>query len=238
VQRPFLANTERLAARLEPVAIEMKESLPTISDAFVAGQPVLRKAPRLYGETEKVFNALDDLAENPNTHLALKDLRTTLAVTAPLVEYVAPYQTVCNYWNYYWTAIGEHVSEPFRFGTIQRVNIKTDNRTQGDRLSSSEADRPADVPADKPAKGAEDQAGDPLVALHSQVYGAAVDAQGNADCETGQRGYVDGPLVTGGRYPESVDAAQGGGSHVVLDPNNEGLAGPTNKGVPHLKDVP
>jgi virulence factor Mce-like protein len=246
VQRPFLTHSEELFGKLEPVAVEMKRSLPPTSDAFRTGQPVLRKAPTLYGETEKVFNALDELAENPNTLLALKDLRTTLSVTAPLIEYVAPYQTVCNYWNYYWTALGEHVSEPFRLGTIQRVNIKTDSQTQDNRLSSSEADRPGDVPSYKDPQGATNSANQPLVALHSQSYGAAIDAQGNADCETGQRGYMDGPLVTGGRYQESNaehpgggSAEQaGGGSHVVLDPNNPGLAGPTYKGVPNLKDVP
>jgi hypothetical protein len=199
---------------------------------------VLRKAPTLYAETERVFNALDDLAENPNTLLALKDLRTTLAVAAPLVEYVAPYQTVCNYFTYWATPLGEHVSEPFRFGSIERVNIKTDNSTQDNRMSASDGDRPGDVPANRSAKGAANQGGQPLVALHSQNYQAAIDAQGNADCERGQTGYLEGPLLSGGRYPPSNDEAEGGGSHVVLDSNTPGLAGPTFKGLKNLRDVP
>jgi ABC-type transporter Mla subunit MlaD len=238
VQRPFLSDSERLFARLEPVAREFQRSLPPTTAAFRVGQPVLRKAPRLSAQTEKVFAALNDLAENPNTLLALKDLTTTLAVTAPLVEYVAPYQTVCNYWNYYWTALGEHVSEPFRFGTIQRVNLRSDNRTQDNRISTSEGDRPADVPKKDSVRGAKDPVGDPLTALHTQNYQAAIDAQGNADCERGQTGYVEGPLVTGGRYPPSDDPAQGGDSHVVLDSNTPNLSGPTYKGVPNLRDVP
>ncbi len=238
VQRPFLSDSERLFTRLEPVAAEFQRSLPPTTAAFRVGQPVLRKAPRLSAQTEKVFVALDKLAENPNTLLALKDLTTTLAVAAPLVEFVAPYQTVCNYWNYYWTALGEHVSEPFRFGTIQRVNLRSDNRTQDNRISSSEADRPSDVPKKDSAIGAKDPTGDPLTVLHSQYYGAAIDAQGNADCETGQRGYLEGPLITGGRYPPSDDPALGGGSHIVQDSFSPNLAGPTNKGVPNLRDVP
>jgi len=238
VQRPFLSDSERLFAKLEPVAAEFQRSLPPTTDAFRVGQPVLRRSPRLSAESEKVFKALDELAQNPNTLLALRDLTTTITVTAPLVEYVAPYQTVCNYWNYYWTALGEHVSEPFRFGTIQRVNLRSDNRSQDNRISTSEGDRPADIPKSQSVQGAKDPAGEPLTALHSQNYGAAIDAQGNADCETGQRGYMEGPLVTGGRYPASDNPAEGGGSHVVSDPNTPNLSGPTNKGVPNLRDVP
>ena len=40
-------------------------------------------------------------------------------------SYVAPYQTVCNYWIYYWTGIGEHVSEngARRHGAAQQPEV-------------------------------------------------------------------------------------------------------------------
>jgi virulence factor Mce-like protein len=233
VQRPFLADSERLFRHLRPVAVEMEESLPLVRDALATGRPVVRRAPAFYERTENVFRALRSLAEQPSTLLALKDLTTTVKVVAPLIEYVAPYQTVCNYWNYYWSAISEHVSEPVRGGVTQRVNLKSDNRTQDNRMSSSEADKPADVEEDQDPQSAEDPEGNPLVVLHRQAYEPAIDAQGNADCQVGQRGYLDGPLVTGNRY-----ANQLGGNHVVLDSNIPGLSGPTYKGVPNLSDVP
>src|SRR5688572_26722178 len=149
VQRPFLHDSGELAAKLEPVAEEIERSLPIVADAFETGAPVLDKAPPFYQRTANVFDAVDRLTENPNTLLALQDLDRTLEVAAPLVEYVAPYQTVCNYWVYYWTGIGEHVSEPVRGGTVQRTNLKSDNRVQDNRLSSSEAEVPVDVPADE-----------------------------------------------------------------------------------------
>jgi virulence factor Mce-like protein len=147
VQRPFLRDSGTLAAKLEPVAEEIERSLPVVADAFEAGAPVLDKAPPFYERTENVFRAVDRLTENPSTLLALRDLDRTLEVAAPLLQFVAPYQTVCNYWVYYWTGIGEHVSEPVRGGTVQRTNLKSDNRTQDNRLSSSEAETPVDVPA-------------------------------------------------------------------------------------------
>lgn len=230
VQRGFLEDSEELFTQLRPAARQFRISLPTVTDALETGQPVLRKAPKLYGNTEEVFEALRDLVDNPDTLLALKDLTTLITVAAPLVEFVAPYQVVCNYWDYYWNSIGEHVSEPVRNGTIQRVLRKTDNSTQDNRVSSPEGDIPADA-ADARGK---DQAGDPLAVLHRQTYGPAIDSQGNADCQTGQTGYVEGPLSTGNRYkPDQL-----GGMHVVLDPDLPGNRGPTFKGVKNLRDVP
>ena len=238
VQRPFLADSERLFRHLRPAAVEMEESLPLVRDALHTGRPVVRRSPAFYRRTENVFRALRDLAEQPVTLLALKDLTTTVKVVAPLIEYVAPYQTVCNYWNYYWGGLSEHVSEPVRGGTTQRVNLKSDNRTQDNRMSGSEADRPADVPKSQDPQTAEDPAGDPLVVLHRQAYEPAIDAQGNADCQVGQRGYLDGPLVEGNPYPPSDDPTELGGSHVVLDSDFPLLSGPTYTGVPNLSDVP
>lgn len=241
VQRPFLADTEELARRLEPVAVELERSLPPASDAFEVGAPVLERAPILYRNTERVFAALEDLAERPTTLLALQNLHDLLEVGAPLVEYVAPYQTVCSYWNWYWNGLGEHVSENVAGGTIQRSLGKSDNSTQDNRLSSSEADRPADIPSNRPFND-KDVRGDPLVALHASGPAGAVDAQGNADCRGGQAGYIAGPIAPEGRYPPSPDPAQGGGSHVVYSSALPELRGGTytsrRLGIDSVEDVP
>jgi hypothetical protein len=210
---------------------------------------VLRRAPPFYERTGRVFAALYDLAEQPATLLGLKDLTTTIKVGAPLVEFVAPYQTVCNYTVWWLTGLGEHVSEDVRLGTAQRSAGKSDNRTQDNRISTSDADRPADIPDNQdpqveqgsgqtPNGRGRDQEGNPLTALHRQNYSPAIDAQGNADCQTGQTGYLDGPLADDFRYPPSNNTAQLGGSHVVVNPDTPGLAGPTRLGVKNLRDLP
>jgi len=241
VQRPFLRDTAELSRRLRPVAVEIERSLPLVADAFEVGAPVQARVPVLYRNTERVFGALEDLASNPRTLMALRDLHRTLQVATPLVEYVAPYQTVCNYWSYYWTGLSEHVSENVPGGTGQRSISKSGNNTQDNRVNSSEADRPVDVPQGQDPKTAKDPTGTPLQALHGGAYGSAIDAQGNADCEVGQRGYLTGPFVPGGRYRPSADPAQGGGSHVVQG-LPEFLSGGTYKsrelGIDNLEDVP
>ena len=236
-QRPFLADAEVLFRELQPAAEEFERSLPVATDALRTGTPVLRKAPALYRRTEDVLAALYELVQSPDTLLALKDLTQLVQAARPLLTYAAPYQTVCNYWNYYWTALGEHVSEPYRFGTIQRVNLKSDNRTQDNRSSTSEADRPADVPDNKDPQTAEDPEGNPLTVARRTAYFPAVDSGGNADCQVGQAGYLDGPLAEGSPYPPSNDPAQGGGSHVVFDSDFPGLRGPTFTGLKHLREV-
>jgi hypothetical protein len=98
-----------------------------------------------------------------------------------------------------------------------------------------------DVPTGEDPLTAKDPQGTPLQALHGGAYVNAIDSNGNADCEVGQRGYVTGPSAPGGRYPPSTDPAKGGGSHVVLQlpPGN---SGPTYKGIElgidNLEDVP
>jgi hypothetical protein len=208
--------------------------------------------------TGKLFDALDDLARNPNTLLALKDLTTTVAVGAPLLTYVAPYQTVCNQTVYFLTGLGGHMSEDVKGGTIERVLVRSDlPDQQPGKLGSSDNYRPADLPANVSSKTTKQLSGDYAEASHGQPYAPAIDAAGNADCQTGQNGYPSGPLPKNGtpeagRYPPA-NAPSGfnpndpsdpfytqhaGGSHVVVAPNTPGLAGTTFTGVPNLKDVP
>jgi virulence factor Mce-like protein len=237
-QRPFLADAERLFSALQPVADEFSASLPQLREALAVGRPVVRRSPPFYERTANVFRSLRDLAEQPATLLGLKDLTATIKIGAPLVEFVAPYQSVCNYTVFWLTGLAEHVSEDVRFGTAQRSGLKGDNRTQDNRISTSDSERPADIPDNQDPQDARDPAGDPLTTLHRQNYAPAIDAQGNADCQTGQTGYLDGPLAEGFRYPPTNDPNRLGGSHVVLDPDTPGLAGPTRKGVKNLRDLP
>jgi virulence factor Mce-like protein len=235
-QRPFLAEFADLSRALRPAAQELPRSLPDLNEALVAGQPVLRRTPELNEKTGEVFAALDRLADEPTTLLALRNVTDALTVTRPLIEFVGPYQTVCNYWNSYWGPLGEHQSAETAFGTVEQVILKeAPNRTQDDIWSGSDNDRPMDIPADLDPDTARDQFGDPLAALHGQPYSVAVDAQGNADCQVGQWGYLDGPLIPSyGRYPADLSASNpdgdgtflGGGSHIVVDRDIPGNRGP------------
>lgn len=241
VQQPFLAQFTRLSRELQPASAELERALPPLRSALVAGTPVLLDAPRTNRLTAGLLRSLDELASNPSTLLALTDLDRLIDLGGPLLGFTAPYQTVCNYFNYFFTPLGEHLSEEVPGGTIERIQLVVTNENQDDRLGGSDADRPADVPAGQDPRTAQ-AVGGPVTKLNTQFYAPAIDAEGNADCETGQHGYPAGPLNTTGRYAPSADPNQSGGSHVVLDPAIPGLAGGTYKarelGIDNLEDVP
>jgi ABC-type transporter Mla subunit MlaD len=254
-QRPFYAEFTSLSKDLRPTVATLHSKLGTINSALETGTPVLKRTPTLNNLTGDVFKALDDLGRNPVTFLALQDLRTTFQVLRPLAEFVAPYNTVCNNATAFFTGLADHMSEDVTGGTSEVVLVKTGTNSQKNSFNQDEGSRPADVPANVDPQTYVDQSGDHYQILHggSSQYAPAVDAQGNADCQTGQTGYIDGPWSrSGSKYP-SADIAPGesfqhwestksGGSHVNWDTDLPGLSGPTfvgkRLGIDSLKRVP
>lgn len=237
VQTPFLARFADVSRRLQPGARELRGALPAVNAALAVGTPVLLRVPELGQDLERFSRALEDLGQNPNTLLALRDLRQALQVARPLIEYVAPYQTVCNYFVYFWVPSGGHLSQVVRapdghaIGTTQRVLSQLGSRT-GNGYGTSASSRPVDVPP-----GTDPQAPEAGPALHSQRPSPAVDEQGRADCQAGQWGYLD-RLATADRWgPRRL-----GGAHIVVDPDTPGLAGGTfvtrRLGIASTRDVP
>jgi virulence factor Mce-like protein len=255
VQRGFYTDFADLSRRLRPAARQLPRSLPALNVAFKVGTPVLPKTTKLNDRLQGAFKAAENLFDNPNTLLALKDIRTALHVARPAIEYIAPYQTVCNQLIYFLHPLGELQSQvqngPTGGGTVLNQNVKFVNNQQANSQGSSESSRPWGVPPDQNPIGAVDSAGNALGRLYSAPYNPAIDAQGNADCQIGQSGWMQGPLTTGGRYtkgivPGSVDAQHPhgidtGGSWSVTDNDFPGLRGGTyvtrRLGIKNLKDV-
>jgi ABC-type transporter Mla subunit MlaD len=238
VQTPFLARFAAVSRDLQPGTALLPTTLPLVNDALQAGVPAFRETPELGQELEALFGALEDLGENPSTLLALKDLRKAVQITRPAVEFVAPYQTVCNYLVYFFNPLGTHQSSVVPGGTAERILAKLADTQQENSLGSTESIRPVDVPTDQ-----DPQAANNPQSLHTQYGGPAVDGRGRADCQAGQTGYPN-RLVTDPRWPPDNSAGGfiGGGSHVVVDSNTPGLAGGTFKsrqlGIRGLEDVP
>jgi virulence factor Mce-like protein len=258
VQRPFMVDFADLSARLRPAAQELPRSLPAINRAFAVGTPVLPRTVELNENLEKALNEARDLFENPNTLLALKDLTTAVTVTRPALEFIAPYQTVCNYFQYFMHPLGEVQSVvqtgPTGGGTVLNQNVKEVNSNQQNNYGSSTGSRPWDILEGQKPQGAKDRQGNPLFRLYAPAYHPAIDAQGNADCQLGQTGYPNG-ILGPGRYkrgnihdnseshglPGSEEF--GTGTNGAITENNlPGLSGGTYKsrelGIDNLRDVP
>jgi len=238
VQTPFLARFASVSRELQPGTAELRRSLPAVNAALAAGVPAFERTPELAGRLEGTLRALRDLDDDPTTLLAFGDLRQAAAVARPGLEDIAPYQTVCNYLVYFFNPLGTHQSTVVAGGNTERILLKLALSAQPNSLGTSESTHPVDVPADE-----DPQAAPAKQALHTQYGGPAVDADGRADCQSGQTGYPF-RATTDGRYPP--DTAEGGfvggGSHTALDSNTPGLAGGTFKarelGIDHVEDVP
>jgi virulence factor Mce-like protein len=262
VQRPFLTDFTDLSARLRPAAQELPRSLPAINRAFKVGTPVLPRTVELNENLESALVEAEDLFENPNTLLALRDLNTAITVSRPAIEFIAPYQTVCNYWMYFVHPLGEVQSVvqtgPTGGGTVLNQNVKEVNTNQQNNYASSTGSRPWDIPTGMKPQGAKDHEGHDIFRLYAPPYQPAIDAQGNADCQLGQNGYPNGAL-NDGRYnrgdlldrseshglpnPEPEHVGKGGNGAIVPPDNNiPGLSGGTYRsrelGIDNLADVP
>jgi phospholipid/cholesterol/gamma-HCH transport system substrate-binding protein len=216
VQQPFLVDLTTLGRDLTPATDALRASLPQINPAIESGTRTLARTGPLNAKLQQLMNALRTLAQAPETNLAVNALTATVRTLNPMLRYLGPYQTVCGYWNYWWTYLSEHLSAVTNFGYAQRAIINFGAIT-GNGVGQQGAYAPANnTPAGLPFAGGTEF-------LHAQQYGAAIDTAGNADCEAGQRGYA---LKLNRNDPQGRDLA--------LDPRTPGDQGPTYGGRAHV----
>ena len=245
--RGFLDDSIELVRRLRPSSAELMSTLPPVDAALRAGTPVLGRSIRLSRDLTDASEEARELIRNPNTLMSLRDLRTALRILRPAIEYIAPYQTVCNYANYFIGPLGEHQSQPAAGGTNEQQFLKIINYEQPNAIGLTTNSRPADVAPPQKPQGAT-VGGMPAVRLFGPPYQPAIDAQGNADCQNGQAGYPNGRLIEpfSRSRPDTVgvlpDGTPAGGNAIISRSDFPGLAGGTYKsrelGIENLEDVP
>jgi ABC-type transporter Mla subunit MlaD len=107
-----------------------------------------------------------------------------------------------------------------KFGFSQRTLLNQASRPRDPRAPSL-----GSIGARQPVNGEETISGNPMN-LHSNVYTAAVTHDGRADCESGQRGYLE-KLTT---YNDDPNLK------IVTDPHIPGAQGPTYTGRPRVPE--
>ena len=212
-QRPFLANLEGFGEDFAPATAELRGALPAVNRAVEKAIPVQRRAPKLNEELGKTLDQLRDLAEAPGTLPGVRGLGATVRTLDPQLRFYGPFVTVCNSPNYFFTHLAEHFSEPDSTGSAQRALLNTTGR-QDDSHGS--------MGADEPANGQNVLEGNAQFA-QNQPYAAAITPDGRADCETGQRGWLE--RNAGGLDPKY---------RVNLNPRTPGAQGPTFAGAPRV----
>jgi virulence factor Mce-like protein len=213
VQQPFLDDLTAFSKDLSGATHELRGALPPVNRAVEIGTPVQVRSVKLNDEVRKTLDTVKDVAEAPGTNAALRGLTATVTTLNPQMRFYGPYVTVCNSWNYFFTYLAVHFSEPDTTGSSQRALVNATGR-QEDSLGSMGADEPAN------GKGVID--GAPQYG-QDQPYGAAIGPDGSADCEAGQRGFVERQARF---FPKRYK--------VTRDPRSAGLQGPTFTGRPRV----
>jgi virulence factor Mce-like protein len=213
VQRPFLGDLRAFSDDFAGATRELRAALPTVNRAISRGIGVQRRAVPMNEELAGVLGELRKLTEAPGTTAALRGLTATVTTLNPQLRFYGPYQTVCNSWNYFWTYVGEHFAEPDSTGNAQRALVNSVGR-QDDSLSAQGANAPAN--------GEKVEEGEPQY-LKGPTLGRAIAPDGSADCETGQRGFIE---RSARHLPPQYK--------IHVDHRNPGLQGPTFAGRPRV----
>jgi phospholipid/cholesterol/gamma-HCH transport system substrate-binding protein len=94
---PVLARARTITARLAPAAKLLPSTAKGLARAGRAGVPALRRAKDLAKPLDAAFAQLQGLGADEPSVPALNQLAGVLPQLRPAVEFLAPYQTVCNY---------------------------------------------------------------------------------------------------------------------------------------------
>jgi ABC-type transporter Mla subunit MlaD len=218
-QRPFLRDFRDFSASLERASATLPRALPRIISALETGTPVVRRSAQMNVELGKTLRSFGELMDDPQTGEALRGVTDLTRIVNPLLRFVGPYITVCNYFNYAWGHTGDILSEPDPTGTGQRALLNQATRPQDPRSPSV-----GSIGAREPANNQPTVSGSPQ-ALHLNLYSAAVNRDGTADCESGQRGYLH-------RVNQYGDPKY----NIVVDPHIPGSQGPTFTGRPRVPE--
>jgi virulence factor Mce-like protein len=209
VQRPFLRELTAFSEEFSGATHELRGALPDINPALETGTRVQKKVPELNDRLRDTFDAIEDLTSAGSTNAAIRALTATVTTLNPQLRFYGPYVTVCNAPNYFFTYLAEHFSEADNTGESQRAIAN---------FAGQQDDSVGAMGADEPANGHEVKEGNKQY-LHGDPYAAAVTPDGRADCEAGQRGYLERNARF---YPKQYKIEQ--------DARTPGAQGPTYAG--------
>ena len=215
-QRPFLAEFAELSRRLRPGVQDLRVALPVLNSAIDVGTPVLARTPAMNRDLRDVFVELDNLVKQESTAVTLQRLRDTFDSARRFSEWVVPAQTVCNYWNYWFTFLPEALSDRDQAGynfrqaltsaplgpqsfNLGPETVTIPGMTHGpvagySGIQATGKHGPVPDPSKDglfdPAGEDENHNGMPIV--HGNPYGPT--GQDGSDCQGGQSGYLLGEL--------------------------------------------
>jgi ABC-type transporter Mla subunit MlaD len=186
-QASFTRNSTELFRRFRPAFAQLAAASPDLADAFGAGTRSLRRSPQLNARLVTTLERLEALAADPRTIPALNRLSETATLLKPILAFLTPAQTRCNYFGLFFHNLSSALSESDTVGSMLRFGPMA-----LPQLPGSEAG-PSAVPANGPAGPAGldvSQIGDSF--LHSNPYPNTAAPGQTQECEANNEVYKPG----------------------------------------------
>jgi ABC-type transporter Mla subunit MlaD len=182
VLRPFLRNTERFFAALQPGARALGRTAPTIDAALRAGIPALNRSPVLFAQLPPTADALLAFQGADGVFNGLDLLIDLNQALDPAIRYIAPAQTTCQYLSIAFRNLASVFGEGNGNGNwISAVGFEAPT---GPNAESAPASAPANGPGFKNH-------------LHFNPYPRTAAPGQDGVCEAGNERYVAGRTLIG-----------------------------------------
>lgn len=183
VLRPFLRDTQRFFTALTPGAKALAETSPVIAESLHAGVPVLNATPVLNNQLQPTAEALLAFQEAPGVSTGLELLTGTNQLLKPSLTYIAPSQTICNYWTLTFQEVSNASSQGNENGNW--LQFLSYGPPEGTNAESGQASAPANEP------------GSVENHLHFNPFPRTAAPGQEGVCEAGNEKYVKGETVIG-----------------------------------------
>jgi ABC-type transporter Mla subunit MlaD len=182
LQRPVLDDAAALARELGPGVARLPSLMPQLNAAMRRGTPALADSGALNVRLGDLLEAVEEFSTDPTVSGGIERLDDTLTALDPLLHFLTPAQTTCNYATLWLRNTASLLSEGDANGTWQRFMIII---VPGGPNSES---GPAAAPANGP---------DVENHLHANPYPNTAAPGQPLECEAGNEPYVVGRTVVG-----------------------------------------
>jgi ABC-type transporter Mla subunit MlaD len=188
-QASFMRNSTELFRRFRPAFAELAAASPNLADAFGAGKTSLRRSAQLNGRLVTTLERLEALAADPRTIPAVNRLTETATLLKPILAFLTPAQTKCNYFGLFFNNLASALSESDSVGSMLRFGPMALPQLPGSEVG------PAAVPANGPAGKDFSQIEDSF--LHSNPYPNTAAPGQPQECEANNEVYKAGTQQIG-----------------------------------------
>jgi hypothetical protein len=192
--RPFFRETQKFFTNLQPGAVALRNSAPTLADAFQHGAPVLRQSVGFNRQLASFLGDLRTFAENPIVPIGFRDLVDTVQALDPTVSYLTPTQTVCNYVSLFFRNAASLLSDGDQNGTWLRFMVITTPVGRDGGPAPNGEGGPNAAPATGGGRPIDNN--DPNY-LHVNAYPNTAAPGEDKECEAGNESYAKNKLSIG-----------------------------------------